>query len=111
MIIDFLLLPQPGSPQLHDLIASEPHGVLYSFLHGRKDDPPTMVEIRAHAAAVAGASHSQTDRRVRDLRDVYGIHVPCRRINGKPKYVLEGLRDPAASRRIAISRRLRARSS
>ncbi|MFJ4228108.1 HNH endonuclease [Paenarthrobacter nicotinovorans] len=108
MIVDFLLLPQPGSPELLDLIASGPHRVLYDFLHERKNDPPTMVEIRAHAAAVAGASHSQTDRRVRDLRDVYGIEVPCRRIDGKPRYVLEGLRDPTEPRRIGISRRLRA---
>lgn len=108
MIVDFLLLPQPGSPELLDLIASGPHRVLYDFLHERKNDPPTMVEIRAHAAAVAWASHSQTDRRVRDLRDVYGIEVPCRRIDGKPRYVLEGLRDPTEPRRIGISRRLRA---
>ncbi|WP_427173789.1 HNH endonuclease [Arthrobacter sp. 92] len=108
MIADFLLLPQPGSPELYDLIASDQHRVLYNFLHDRKDDPPTMVEIRAHAATVAGASRSQTDRRVRDLRDVYGIEVSCRRINGKSKYILEGLRDPSVPRRIAISRRLRA---
>ncbi|MGO4859659.1 HNH endonuclease [Arthrobacter sp. 2MCAF14] len=68
-----------------------------------------MVEIRNHATSIMGESHSQTDRRVRGLRDVYGIVVPCLWIGGAQRYVLQGLRPPGDPRRRAISGKLRAR--
>ncbi|EMR00445.1 HNH endonuclease [Paeniglutamicibacter gangotriensis] len=106
---DFSQLPLPGTQELTNLIASKPYRVLYDFLYERVDSPPTMVEIMEHAATVAGATHSQTDRRVRAFRDVYGIDVPCHRIDGKYRYVLTGLGDPIKSKRKRISRKLRAR--
>ncbi|WP_054012199.1 HNH endonuclease [Arthrobacter sp. ERGS1:01] len=108
MTAGFNALPLPGTQALIDLIPSTAHRVIYEYIYGRNDDPPTMVEIRAHAATFAGEDHSQTDRRFRDLRDVYGIDAPCRRINKKPRYVLEGLRDQTHPGRRPISGKLKA---
>ncbi|WP_197042593.1 HNH endonuclease [Microbispora rosea] len=47
-----------------------------------------MREIRAHLQEVLGEAPSQTDRRVRDLRDHFS--APAKRINGEYRYVLEG---------------------
>lgn len=76
MTTDFSELPLPGTWAQIDLIPSTQHRAIYEYLHQRHDDPPTMVEIRAHATTIACEGHSQTDRRVRDLRDVYGICAP-----------------------------------
>lgn len=108
MTTGFNELPLPGTRALADLIPSAQHRVIYEYLHRRHEDPPTMVEIRAHAATFVGEEHSQTDRRVRDLRDVYGIDAPCRWINKKPRYILEGLRDATHSGRKSITGKLRA---
>lgn len=106
MSVDFLLLPQPDSPELSELIASEHHRVLYGYLYMRHDDPPTMVEIRAHALAAAGSSHSQTDRRVRELRehfDIAAIHTSHGHV-----YLLRGPQAEPRTQRTAISGRVRA---
>ncbi|WP_345482771.1 HNH endonuclease [Nonomuraea ferruginea] len=47
-----------------------------------------MREIRAHLQEVLGEAPSQTDRRVRDLRDHF--RAPAKKINGEYRYVLEG---------------------
>nr|WP_218008250.1 HNH endonuclease [Herbidospora sakaeratensis] len=47
-----------------------------------------MREIRAHLQETLGEAPSQTDRRVRDLRDHFTI--PAKRISGEYRYVLEG---------------------
>lgn len=61
-------LPEPGSAELAAVVTREELRNLYAFLYERRDDPPTMVEIRANADADRKESHSQTDRRVRELR-------------------------------------------
>lgn len=61
-------LPEPGSAELSAVVTREELRNLYTFLYERRDDPPTMVEIRANADAGREESHSQTDRRVRELR-------------------------------------------
>ncbi len=61
-------LPEPGSAELSAVVTREDLRNLYAFLHERRDDPPTMVEIRANADAGRKEPHSQTDRRVRELR-------------------------------------------
>jgi 5-methylcytosine-specific restriction endonuclease McrA len=104
-----LPLPEPDSADLAAMVPDEASRVLYKYLYEHRDDPPTMVQIRGHASAVMGESHSQTDRRVRGLRDVYGIEVPCLRINGAYRYVLQGLRPPEDPRRSPISGKVRAR--
>lgn len=80
-------LPEPGSPELK-ILPTRAHQILYSYLFDRRDDPPTMREIRAHLESVLGEDPAQTDRRVRELRDHF--RVPAKRINRDYRYVLEG---------------------
>lgn len=61
-------LPEPGSTELSAVVTREELRNLYTFLYERRNDPPTMVEIRANADAGREQPHSQTDRRVRELR-------------------------------------------
>ncbi|MER7604756.1 HNH endonuclease signature motif containing protein [Nocardioides sp. NPDC127503] len=65
-------LPEPGSDELRALLAPALH-LVYAYIYARRDDPPTMVEIRDYAAMEQGATHSQTDRRVRDLRRKFDV--------------------------------------
>lgn len=82
-------LPKPGSNELRALLGDRPAlQLLYGYLYDRRDDPPTMVEIREYAAAKQGASHAQTDRRVRDLRGWF--HLPAVRSGRAHVYVLTG---------------------
>lgn len=105
-------LPEPNTPELTDLIADEEPRVIYAFLYERRNNPPTMLEIREHVAQVYGEPHSQTDRRLRDLRDKYLLDVPPERVPGKrdPVYRLRGFRDDVSRRhgRSAINARQRA---
>jgi 5-methylcytosine-specific restriction endonuclease McrA len=80
-------LPEPDSSELK-ILPTQAHRILYAYLFARRDDPPTMREIRAHLQEVLGEAPSQTDRRVRDLRDHF--RAPAKRINGEYRYVLEG---------------------
>ena len=98
-------LPEPESEELRELIPREELRSLYAFLYARRDDPPTMVEIRENAAARTGESHSQTDRRVRELRKWFILPA---RPDGQHRYVyvLEGPADTEASGR-TISARVR----
>lgn len=99
-------LPTPGSAEL-GMLSTHAHRVLYEYLYTRRDDPPTMREIREFAAAKLGEAHAQTDRRVRDLRDHFD--VPAVRIGGEHHYVLRGwAKVKKAGSREAINRRLRA---
>ncbi|WP_025134529.1 HNH endonuclease [Leucobacter sp. PH1c] len=61
-------LPEPDSAELAGILRSKEKHKLYKFLYERRDNPPTMVEIQAHADAGRGESHAQTGRRVRELR-------------------------------------------
>lgn len=98
----------PDSRELVELITDNASRLLYRFLYERIDSPPSMVEIRDHFLTAVGEIHSQTDRRVRGLRDVYGVIVECKRIDHAPRYVLKGVRESGSSRRRPISRRIRA---
>ncbi|MGW4827687.1 HNH endonuclease [Amycolatopsis japonica] len=100
------VLPKPGSLEL-SVLATESHRVLYKFLYERRNDPPTMREIRAHVADVLGEALSQTDRRVRDLRDHF--EVLAVRSGAEHRYRLEGWsKVKKAGSRKALSRRVRA---
>lgn len=61
-------LPEPDSAELAEILRGKEYRELYKFLYERRDNPPTMVEIQAHADAGRGESHAQTGRRVRELR-------------------------------------------
>jgi hypothetical protein len=72
-------LPEPNTPQLDILIADDEPKVIYEYLYRRRSDPPTMIEVREHVASLYGSAHSQTDRRLRDLRDKYRLDVRTER--------------------------------
>lgn len=92
-------LPEPNTQELEQLIADDEPRVIYEYLYARREDPPTMLEVREHVAAVYGEAHSQTDRRLRDLRDKYRLDIRTERAAGKrdPVYCLRGFRDQTAS--------------
>ncbi|MFE6283211.1 HNH endonuclease [Streptomyces sp. NPDC057877] len=100
-------LPEPGSADLVSLGLSAAHLSLYSFLYESRENPPTMVEIRAHVADEKGSSPAQTDRRVRDLRDHFVVEAF--REGRSHRYRLTGWnRDRQNGLRRAIGKRLRA---
>lgn len=98
-------LPAPDSDELRQLLTREDLRSLYGFLYERRANPPTMVEIREHAAAENGESHSQTDRRVRELRDWFKL--PAVRSGRAPVYRLDGRADTIRDGRGGISPRVR----
>ncbi len=98
-------LPAPDSEELRQLLTREDLRVLYAFLYERRGNPPTMVEIREHAVAEKGESHSQTDRRVRELRDWF--RLPAVRAGRRHFYLLEGRADANQGGRSGISPRVR----
>lgn len=81
-------LPRPGSDELRELMPRQDLRSLYAFLYERRENPPTMVEIRDWAAAENGESHSQTDRRVRELRGWFWLLAV--RTGRSYVYVLQG---------------------
>jgi len=94
-------LPTPESDELRQLLTRDDLRLLYAFLYARRSNPPTMVEIRAHAAAENGASHSQTDRRVRELRGWFRLSAVR---SGKAHiYLLEGRAETGHGSRGGIS--------
>lgn len=100
-------MPLPGSPELKKLLKSETHRSLYTFLYERRDDPPTMVEIRAYMAEEFGEAPSQTDRRVRDMRRHF--HLPAVQVGKYYYYKLMGRAEAEKGGvRKSISSRLRA---
>lgn len=100
-------LPEPGSPELDELLPTEAHRLLYMFLYERRDNPPNMREIRRYLATRLGEAPAQTDRRVRDLRDHF--HVPASRVGSEYVYRLTGWsRTKKAGSRKALSSRVRA---
>ncbi|GAA3811319.1 HNH endonuclease [Amycolatopsis tucumanensis] len=80
-------LPPPDSPELA-ILPTESHRLLYGYLYLRRDDPPTMREIRAYMTEELGEAPAQTDRRVRDLRDHFD--VPAVRSGTEHRYELVG---------------------
>ncbi|WP_232285305.1 HNH endonuclease [Saccharomonospora xinjiangensis] len=99
-------LPLPDSPEL-DVLPTESHRLLYAYLFERRDDPPTMREIRAYLAERLGEAPAQTDRRVRDLRDHFD--VPAVRLGADYRYRLTGWsKVKKAGSRKGVSKRVRA---
>ncbi len=98
-------LPAPGSAELSAVVTREELRNLYTFLHVRRDDPPTMVEIRANADAGRKESQSQTDRRVRELRKWFLI--PAVRRGRSHVYELRGWNTGPISDNSGISARVR----
>jgi len=99
-------LPRPGSPEL-SVLPSEAHRLLYTYLYERRTNPPTMREIRAFVAEALGEAPSQTDRRVRDLRDHF--EVPAVVLGGEHRYKLTGwCQTKKDGSRKALSQRVRA---
>ncbi|GAA1200223.1 HNH endonuclease [Pseudonocardia alaniniphila] len=81
-------LPDPDGPDLDQYVRDTSTKTIYGFLYRRRENPPSMVEIRAWAANELGEAHSQIDRRVRDLRTFFD--VPAERIDGEYRYALRG---------------------
>ncbi|WP_052367106.1 HNH endonuclease [Paraoerskovia marina] len=98
-------LPGPDSDELRQLLTREGLRSLYEFLYERRANPPTMVEIREHAAAENGESHSQTDRRVRERRNWFKL--PAVRSGRAHVYRLDGRADTIRDGRGGISPRVR----
>jgi 5-methylcytosine-specific restriction endonuclease McrA len=103
---DLLPLPHPDSQEFLNLGYGVEHRVIYAFVYGLRQLPPTMVEIRQNSAAVQGASHSQTDRRVRELYAHFDL-APMS-VDGRHVYELRGMWAEARPVRKAISGKTRA---
>lgn len=100
-------LPEPDSEELAALVGSEVQRVLYGLLYRRRSNPPTMVELRAFVADAFGEDHSQTDRRLRELRRFFDIQAVQAGadyrylLRGWGKWVSAGLSDGISLRRRA----------
>ncbi len=71
-------LPEPGSEQIAALVGSTAQRLLYGFygfLYRRRDNPPTMAELRFFVANALGEDQSQADRSVRELRRYFEIEA------------------------------------
>lgn len=88
-------LPEPGSDDLAAIVTDAATRDIYSLLYRRRDNPPTMVEIRAYMNDKQGEDHSQTDRRVRSLRE-RGFDLPAIQQGSEHRYVLKGWRPGGA---------------
>lgn len=62
------------------------HQRIYRFLHERRENPPTMLEINDHLAEITGKGATQRGRRVRDLYPYFLIEKQPGR---EPRYVLK----------------------
>lgn len=107
LILNDVVLPAPSPDEEDalDRLPSEAHGRIYRFLFDRRDNPPTMVEVIDHSRQLAGITRSQTDRRLRDLRDNFVI-VMIRR--GKHHtYLLQGMREVPRTSRLRLPDRIK----
>lgn len=101
-------LPEPDSEELFALLGPSVLRVLYGWLYRRRDNPPTMAEVRLFMADALGEPQEHIDRRLRELRRHFAI--PARPSPpGAPRYFLEGWSTtPSARGEQSISTRLRA---
>lgn len=99
-------LPAPESEDLADLLKREDLRRIYKYLYERRDNPPTMVEIRKHEEESLGESHAQTDRRLRELRKWF--NVPAVRTGRVSIYRLVGFKVEMDVETSYISGRVRA---
>jgi len=97
----------PG-PVVSDLsfLPTDAHRQIYVILYERRNDPPTMIEIREEMTRRLGESHSQIDRRVRDLREFFDISAE--RVDGTHRYRLVGPTSGTRERRDAVTGKDRA---
>lgn len=69
-------LPEPDSPELEALVRSELHRRIYRELYARRNDPPSVHELRDALGITDGQQHF--DKRVRELRDHFVISTERR---------------------------------
>lgn len=100
-------LPEPDSEEIASLLGSNVERLLYQFLYRRRDNPPTMAELRFFLTDALGESQEHFGRRVRELRRYFRLDVQV--AGGQHRYVLSGWAKhrPLASD-IPISNRRRA---
>lgn len=81
-------LPEPDSPELDTCGITGDHRLIYNFLYARRDNPPTMQEIRLHVRELTGSDSEQLDRRKRELHKTFDIRVV--RVGREIRYLLGG---------------------
>jgi hypothetical protein len=100
-------LPEPDSEEIAALVGSNTQRLLYGFLYRRRDNPPTMVELRFFATDALGEDQTHMDRRVRELRRYF--EIATERTDGDPHYLLRGWSSTRPTEAgVAISLRRRA---
>lgn len=100
-------LPAPDSDELQAIVTETVPRLLYGWLYRRRDNPPTMTEIRMFATDALGEPQEHIDRRLRGLRKHFDIQaVPQRQ--GPPRYVLRGWSKNVSVAEAAVSLRVRA---
>jgi HNH endonuclease len=100
-------LPEPDSEQVAALVGSTTQRLLYGFLYRRRDNPPTVAELRFFVADAFGEDQFGTYRRLRELRHYFEIEAVA--TEGDSRFLLQGwsaTRPPNVG--IAISARRRA---
>jgi hypothetical protein len=99
-------LPEPDSEELASLLGSTTQRLLYQFLYRRRDNPPTMAEVRFFLTDALGESQEHVGRRMRELRRYFRLDVQF--VNAEHRYVLTGWtkhRPPEAEAPISNRRR------
>lgn len=99
-----LPLPAPDSAELAAVPLSAELRSIYRFLYERRDDPPTKAEIIDHLGELSGETHSQRDRRLRELYPYFRIDKTRGR---RPRYILVSRKPPLVGNQ-PISRKTRA---
>jgi hypothetical protein len=99
-------LPEPESDELAAIVGSSALRLLYALLYRRRDNPPTMAEIRLFLATALGGDQVHFDRRLRELRGQFDI--PAVPIGGKFRYPLRGWAATRSEDEPRVSLRVRA---
>jgi 5-methylcytosine-specific restriction endonuclease McrA len=99
-------LPHPDSAELSALVRDASAREVYRILFERRDDPPTMQEIRQELQQVVGNAE-QLDRRKRDLHPFFVIEPV--RAGGEYRHKLLRRKAQSEGQKLGISAKLRAR--
>jgi hypothetical protein len=99
-------LPEPDSEELAALVGSPTLRLLYGWLYRRRENPPTMAEVRFFMATALDEDHVHFDRRLRELRTFFDI--PAVNEGGEFRYPLQGWAATPSSDATPISLQLRA---
>ncbi|WP_369370315.1 HNH endonuclease [Promicromonospora sp. Populi] len=90
---DEMSLPNPGDPILQELGLSTLQQQLYEYLHARREDPPTMREIRVFdqnlQSDIGEGARAQVDRRLRELYRHFIVRKVRHKGDRGPRYKLE----------------------